>query len=246
MELSDSGLGAFFRAALDIPEIPFGEMLWESAQRFPEKIAVIYQGQKISFRELDGLVNSLANALSKLGVRKGDRVALFMTNRPEYIISVYAIARLGAVFTPMNPTYKEEEVAHQLQDAEASVLIVQDSLNHRVKSIRQRIKSLKHVVVVGQQAEDGDSLFLELIRRHRETSAAGTGILDGGSGGLAYSSGTTGLLGDADASESVANTIQFISSGRITEHDSMLICLPFYHIYGVMLSMARSTPEPRR
>ena len=91
MEPSDSGLGPFYRAAIDIPEIPFSEMLWESAQRFPEKIAVIYQGQKISFRELDGLVNGFANALANMGVRKGDRVALYMTNRPEYLISVYGV-----------------------------------------------------------------------------------------------------------------------------------------------------------
>ena len=239
MEALDSGLGTFFRAALDMPEIPFGEMLWESAQRFPEKIAVIYQGQKISFRELDGLVNSFANALSRLGVRKGDRVALFMTNRPEYIITVYATARLGAVFTPMNPTYKEEEVAHQLHDSDASVLVVQESLYPRVKSIRQRVsKSLKHVVVIGRRADEGDSLFLDLIRqaspRHPpQVQLSWSDDLVA----LPYSSGTTGLPKGAMLTHQnlVANAIQFISAGRITEHDTMLICLPFYHIYGVML-----------
>ena len=214
-------------------------MLWESAQRFPEKIAVIYQGQKISFRELDGLVNSFANALSRLGVRKGDRVALFMTNRPEYLITVYATARLGAVFTPMNPTYKEEEVAHQLHDSEASVLVVQESLYPRVKSIRQRVsKSLKHVVVIGRRADEGDALFLDLIRqsspRHPpQVQLSWTDDLVA----LPYSSGTTGLPKGAMLTHQnlVANAIQFISAGRITEHDTMLICLPFYHIYGVML-----------
>lgn len=98
MGTADSGLGDFFRAAIDIPEIPFGELLWESAQRFPEKTAVIFQGQRLSFRELDGLANSFANALANLGVKRGDRIALYMTNRPEYIISIYGIARLGAVF----------------------------------------------------------------------------------------------------------------------------------------------------
>ena len=92
---SESALGDLFRAAVDIPEIPFGEMLWESAQRFPERTAVIFQGQRFSYRELDGLASSFANALATLGVKKGDRVALYMTNRPEYIISLYGIARLG-------------------------------------------------------------------------------------------------------------------------------------------------------
>ena len=91
----DSTLGDFFRTDVDIPEIPFGEMLWETAQRFPEKEAVIFQGQKISYRELDGMTNSFANALSSLGVAKGDRVALYMTNRPEYIIGFYASRPLG-------------------------------------------------------------------------------------------------------------------------------------------------------
>jgi long-chain acyl-CoA synthetase len=163
--MSEGVLGDFFRAAVDIPEIPFGEMLWESAQRFPEKTAVVFQGQKISFRELDGLANCFANVLATLGVKKGDRVALYMTNRPEYIISLYGIARLGAVFTPMNPTYKEGEIAHQLSDAEVVVLVAQESLYPLVKSIRQQIKSLKDIIVVGQHAEDGAHLFRDLMRQ---------------------------------------------------------------------------------
>ena len=163
--LSDSTLGEFFRAPIDIPEIPFGEMLWESAQRFPEKTALVFQGQKISYRELDGLANSCANALAKVGVKKGDRVALYMTNRPEYVISVYGIARLGAVFTPMNPTYKEGEIEHQLNDAEASVLVVQESLYPLVRTTRPQLPSLQEIIIVGQRAEAGTHLFRELIRQ---------------------------------------------------------------------------------
>jgi len=236
--LSDSTLGEFFRAAIDIPEIPFGEMLWESAQRFPEKIALVFQGQKISYRELDGLANSFANALAKLGVKKGDRVALYMTNRPEYVISVYGIARLGAVFTPMNPTYKEGEIEHQLNDAEASVLVVQESLYPLVRTTRPQLPSLQEIIMVGQRAEAGTHLFRDLIRQSSpkhpppltlnwvEDLVA-----------LPYSSGTTGLPKGVMLTQQnlVANNLQFISSGRITEQDTMLLFLPFYHIYGMML-----------
>jgi long-chain acyl-CoA synthetase len=236
--LSDSTLGEFFRAAIDIPEIPFGEMLWESAQRFPEKIALVFQGQKISYRELDGLANSFANALAKLGVKKGDRVALYMTNRPEYVISVYGIARLGAVFTPMNPTYKEGEIEHQLNDAEASVLVVQESLYPLVQTTRPQLPSLQEIIMVGQRAEAGTHLFRDLIRQSSpkhpppltlnwvEDLVA-----------LPYSSGTTGLPKGVMLTQQnlVANNLQFISSGRITEQDTMLLFLPFYHIYGMML-----------
>src|SRR4029453_9910139 len=236
--LSDSTLGEFFRASIDIPEIPFGEMLWESAQRFPEKIALVFQGQKISYRELDGLANSCANALAKLGVKKGDRVALYMTNRPEYIISLYGIARLGAVFTPMNPTYKEGEIVHQLNDAEASALVVQESLYPLVKSVRQQVRTLKDIIVVGQHAEEGSYLFRDLIRQSApkhppQVLLSWTEDLVA----LPYSSGTTGLPKGVMLTQQnlVANNIQFISSGRITEQDTLLIFLPFYHIYGIMM-----------
>jgi long-chain acyl-CoA synthetase len=236
--LSDSTLGEFFRAAIDIPEIPFGEMLWESAQRFPEKIALVFQGQKISYRELDGLANSCANALAKLGVKKGDRVALYMTNRPEYIINLYGIARLGAVFTPMNPTYKEGEIEHQLNDSEASVLIVQESLYPLVRNVRPQLPSLREIVIVGQRAEVGTHLFRDLIRQSSAKHPPQP-VLNWAEDlvALPYSSGTTGLPKGVMLTQQnlVANNIQFMSSGRITEQDTLLIFLPFYHIYGIML-----------
>ncbi len=236
--MSERALGDYFRAAVDIPEIPFGEMLWESSQRFPEKIAVVFQGQKISYRELDGLVNSFANALVTLGVKKGDRVALYMTNRPEYVVSVYAVARLGAVLTPMNPTYKEAEISHQLNDAEATVLVVQESLYPLVKSVRQQVSHLREIIIVGQHAEEGTRLFRDLIRQHApkhppQVPLSWTEDLVA----LPYSSGTTGLPKGVMLTQQnlVANNIQFIASGRITEQDTLLVFLPFYHIYGIML-----------
>ena len=228
--MSERALGDFFRAAVDIPEIPFGEMLWESSQRFPEKIAVVFQGQKISYRELDGLVNSFANALVTLGVKKGDRVALYMTNRPEYVISVYAVARLGAVLTPMNPTYKEAEISHQLNDAEATVLVVQESLYPLVKSIRQQVSHLKEIIIVGQHAEEGTRLFRDLIRQHApkhppQVPLSWTEDLVA----LPYSSGTTGLPKGVMLTQQnlVSNNIQFIASGRITEQDTLLVFCRF-------------------
>src|SRR5919109_1084777 len=236
--MSERVLGDFFRAAVDIPEIPFGEMLWETAQRFPEKIAIVFQGRKISYRELDGLANSFANALANLGVKKGDRVALYMTNRPEYIISLYGIARLGAVFTPMNPTYKEGEIAHQLTDADASVLVLQESLYPLVRAVRQQVKSLKEIIVVGQRAEDGAHLFHELLRQSSPKHPPQVPLVwTEDLVALPYSSGTTGLPKGVMLTHQnlVANNVQFISSGRIMEQDTLLVFLPFYHIYGIML-----------
>jgi long-chain acyl-CoA synthetase len=161
-----------------------------------------------------------------------------MTNRPEYIISLYGIARLGAVFTPMNPTYKEGEIEHQLNDADASVLIVQESLYPLVRSVRSQLPSLREIVLVGQRAEAGTHLFRDLMRQSAPKHPAlltlnwAEDLV-----ALPYSSGTTDLPKGVMLTQQnlVANNVQFMSSGRITEQDTLLIFLPFYHIYGIML-----------
>src|SRR6476646_928695 len=114
-----------FRPSLSYPTHPYDEMLTQMAQRFPEQVALLFNQINISYRELDALVNSFANALRDLGIRKGQIVSLFMTNRPEYIISWFAIIRIGAVASPLNPSYKELEVAYQLNNSDSVAVVVQ-------------------------------------------------------------------------------------------------------------------------
>jgi non-ribosomal peptide synthetase component E (peptide arylation enzyme) len=81
---------------------------------------VTSQDVSLTYQELDALTNSFANALLDQGVRKSQEVGLFMTNRAEYLISWFAITRIGAVASPLNPSYKEREVAYQLGNSEVS------------------------------------------------------------------------------------------------------------------------------
>ena len=104
-----------FRPSLHYPVHAYSAMLTGTAQRFPENEAIIFKDDNLSYRELDGLVNAFANALLALGIRKGQVLCLFMTNRPAYVISWFAAARIGAIVSPINPSYKEREVAYQLQ-----------------------------------------------------------------------------------------------------------------------------------
>src|SRR6185369_248630 len=96
------------RPKLEYPRIPYHALLRQSAQRAPDRCATIFEGQQLTFREIDGLSNALAHGLLSLGVTKGDRIALFMTNRPEYLISFEAVSKVGAVVTPLNPSYREQ------------------------------------------------------------------------------------------------------------------------------------------
>jgi long-chain acyl-CoA synthetase len=84
-------------AELDLERITMPEVLARTAQRFPDTVALIYMGKKITYKGLDGLVNSFAKALGDLGVGRGDKVAMLLPNIPQVVIANYATFRIGAV-----------------------------------------------------------------------------------------------------------------------------------------------------
>src|SRR5262245_33398065 len=128
----------FFRPPLTYPNIAYGQMLSHAAERWPENVAVIFRDVSLTFRELEALTNRFAHALRDLGVRHGDKVCLLTTNCPEYIIAFYAIARVGAVVSPMNPSYREREIEYQLNDSEAVAVVVHNDLVPLVEAVRER------------------------------------------------------------------------------------------------------------
>ncbi len=227
------------RPRLTYPEMPYGEMLTRPATLYPEREAVVFKDTNLTFRELEGLVNAFATALRGLGIGRGDRVCLFMTNRPEYVVSFFAVARLGAVSSPMNPSYKEREVAYQLADSRAVAVIVQTDLLPLVRAARSAAPALKHVISVGPGAtvEPDTVRFADLVAGAPAAAPAGVDIRWDDLVVLPYSSGTTGLPKGVLLSHKnfVCNNLQFLAAIRATDADRFLIFLPFYHIYGLML-----------
>ncbi|MEO8973898.1 MAG: long-chain-fatty-acid--CoA ligase [Ktedonobacteraceae bacterium] len=227
-----------FRPSLQYPTYPYAEMLTRTAERYPEHIALIFKSVNLTYRELESLVNSFANALLALGIRKGQRVCLLMTNRPEYLISWFAIARIGAVACPMNPSYKEREVTYQLSNSEASAVIVQQSLLPLVEAARTEAPNLTCVITVGSQPQQNPIFsFKHLIQTYPSTPPTGEKPGWEDTIALPYSSGTTGLPKGVMLSHEnlVCNACQSIATARITFQDRMLVFLPLYHIYGIML-----------
>ena len=236
-----------FRPSLQYPSHPYAEMLAQTSQRYPEQVALIYKDVNLTYRELDALVNSFANALLDIGIRKGQRVCLLMTNRPEYLISWFAVTRIGVVASPMNPSYKEREVAYQLSNSDASAIIVQDNLLPLIRAAHSETSELRYVIVVGSQAAENDYdyfSFSQLVQSHPSTLPMCEAPAWEDLVALPYSSGTTGLPKGVLLSHKnlVCNAYQSIATARITFQDRMLVFLPLYHIYGIMLmGLATST-----
>jgi len=251
-----------FRPSLNYPTSPYAEMLTRTAERYPENEAVLFsapirlandasassfvqarhkeQEVNLSYRELDALVNAFANALLDLGIRKGQKVCLFMANRAEYLISWFAITRIGAVVSPINPSYKEREVAYQLSNSESEAVVVQHGLLPLVEAVRAELPALKYVITVGSGQHTASSpsfSFSHLVRTHPPTLPTGLELAWEDVIALPFSSGTTGLPKGVLLSHKnlVCNAYQSVATARITAQDRMLIFLPLYHIYGIML-----------
>ena len=108
---------------LPLSKLALHDMLSNAARQFPERPALIFFGQRIGYRELDLASNRFAHALRKLGVQRGDRVAIVLPNIPQFVIGVYGALKAGAVVALGSPLSNEKEIHHQLRDSGARVLL---------------------------------------------------------------------------------------------------------------------------
>jgi len=116
----------------ELLKTPLAQLFEERARRHADRVAVNFYGGQLRYGELLDLVRRLAAALADLGVKKGDRVALYLLNTPQFIIAYMAVLELGAVVTPISPVYTSLEVKHQLADSGARVVVCQDILYDNV------------------------------------------------------------------------------------------------------------------
>ena len=131
---------------IDVPEKSLPEVFDEAVDKWQDRTAIIFYGNKISYKELKDQVNRFATALSDLGVKQGDKVALFLLNCPQFIIAYFGALKVGATLTPISPVYVSSEVKHQIEDSEAEVIVCQDMLYDRVE--RTGLK-LRNVILTG-------------------------------------------------------------------------------------------------
>jgi fatty-acyl-CoA synthase len=112
---------------MDWHALTIGEALRQTAQRDPDRTALVGMGARMSFAQLDRAADEVAHGLRALGVARGDQVALWLTNSPDWVVCWMACTRIGAVLVPVNTRFKLEEVAYILRQSDARVLIAMDA-----------------------------------------------------------------------------------------------------------------------
>ena len=136
---------------VDYDVVPLDHLLRRTAEKFPDSEAIFFEGSRITYKELDLLVDEFATGLSKLGIKKGDIVCIDLPNIPQYVIAHWAIVRIGAVSNPILPVNRFVEIVHQVNDSKAKSLIILDYLYEEYLDGKElsKMPSLKTIILTG-------------------------------------------------------------------------------------------------
>src|SRR5512139_3739503 len=111
-------------ATINYPQVPLQFFLEDSAKKYPNVPCTIFKGAEISYKEMNEITDQVAAALASLGVKKGDRVGIFMPNTPQFIMAYFGILKAGGVVVAVNPLYTPREIEYQVNDAGIEIMFV--------------------------------------------------------------------------------------------------------------------------
>ena len=197
-----------------------------------DRVALCFDDKRIPYKALLAQVNKLGSALKKLGIEEGDRIALRLPNIPPAIVANFAVLKIGAVVLPTSVLFSRAEIAHVFNNAEVKAVIVAATLLEELEKAKPELKTVKHIIVVGGDAEEikkkGYLLYQELldsgeptcdpVRRDRMDVSV-----------LLFTSGTTGLpKGTAHFMEEALIVPDSFGKHcwRLTENDVLLSAAP--------------------
>ena len=239
------------------------DFLERSMQRFPDKMALNFQGFEITFKQLQDMVERFAACLHQFGVRQGDAVALLLPNVIPCVAAYYAAMRIGAVTVMNNPLYSDRELEHQFNDSGAKVLITLDLLGNRMIDLRPKT-SIKQIVYtsIGDYLPFPKNLLFPLVAKKKKLAAAvkpaddvyrWKPLLAGATPNAPkaelsfddvamyqYTGGTTGvskgvMLTHGNLSRQVQQTAAWFPG--FGSDEIMLGALPFFHVFGLTTAM---------
>ncbi|RLB42746.1 MAG: hypothetical protein DRH12_04905, partial [Deltaproteobacteria bacterium] len=220
--------------------IDLGAMLTRSCSSVPDKVAIIDGGRRITYQELQELVTALAFSLLSMGLRKGDRVAIYMPNSVELISIFYALQKIGVIVAWVNPNYRKAEAGFIIKNSGAKAVAIfrewegYDYLK-AVEEIRDSTPALEKVILVGEGEAENIYLFDDLIKKGHGLSSPEVEIIpDQDLAMLIYTSGTTGKPKGAMIThyQSIRAGYQYSLGVNAGANDIFLGVLPMSHSYG--------------
>ena len=237
---------------IDYPEINVYKFLENSAKEFGSRTAIWFMKNKITYKKLNDIVERLATALVNLGVKRGDVVAIMIPNFPQFIISYYGILRAGAIVTACSVLHTDHELAYQLNDSGAEIIIAWDNQIEKITNVRDRTR-LRHVIITNvfdyspmaprnPPEISGTLQFLNLIENVKPNPPKFETNAKEDIACLQYTGGTTGLPKGAMLTHYnlVSNCTAVVSwsAGELREgKETILTNLPLFHIYGQTVCM---------
>jgi long-chain acyl-CoA synthetase len=259
-------------ASIDYPELGLDRLLADAAAKHPEHTATIFGAMvgarlmdaKLTYRQLGEAVNRFAAGLQKMGVKKGDRVAIMLPNCPQFIIAAYGTWRAGGIIVCCNPLYVAREIEHLVKDSGAETFVVMSQLYDRVKSIRAST-GLRHVIVtnikeyfpgllkllftMAKEKKEGhkvdisgvaDTYWFQKVIQDGPAHPAAVEVDPQEVAVLIYTGGTTGGPKGAQLTHYnlVSNAVALNIWAQAREsQDVMLAVMPYFHSYGLTVGM---------
>lgn len=223
----------------DLAHLSVGETLERSANIAPEKICISFKQDRVTYKSLDEQSTALAASLQEIGIKKGERVAIYLSNSPELYIAFFALQKIGAITAWVNSAYRTRELTFILNNSQARAVFVQtgkDGFDNfgLVQEVRGSIPHLSHVVATGGGG-DGVFSFEDMLSMGKKKELTRPSInIQQDLSMLIYTSGTTGVPKGSMIThfQVVRGAYSYVDGVRATADDIFAGVLPLSHSYG--------------
>lgn len=213
------------------------QMLEDAARYQPDRIAVIFEGKELTYRELNREINRLANGLIHLGLKRGDFIMTLIPNSLRLLISYHAVIRIGATVVPLNVMYTAHEIRHIGQDTGSLAIIADADLWEGSIQVKANLPALQHIIISQGDVSKG-TVGLDALFTNVETAPGVASELDD-IVSIIYTSGTTGRpKGATQSHRSILSNVMGCCTRNKFNRDDRLICaLPLYNNFAINVVM---------
>ena len=203
------------------------QILKETTKRLPEKVAAVYDNREYTYKELLNLTDRMADSLYNLGLKQGDRLAFYLFNCPEIIVSYFACFKIGVTVIPVNYRLKEDEAHYIIDHSQPTVLISQKSLFSQIADNMRILPSVEHCFLIDSEGEFADTTPFENLLNPAESPRDFVEIPGSTDAAVLYTSGTTGKPKGAVLAhdQMMIHTVNHCKLVEYKSDDKTLVCL---------------------